>query len=64
MYGAINRDYFSTANLSSTHPPNTAAHFSSTLLLLCVLSFHIVLCFDTFAAGTSLNTAAKLQIND
>lgn len=31
---------------------------------LCFLSFHIVLRFNAFAAGTSLNIAAKPQIND
>lgn len=67
MCGAITCDYFSTANAPPLpiHPPTQyQCALPSHLLPLCFLSFHIVLCFNTFAAGTSLNTAAKPQIND
>lgn len=64
MCGAITCDYFSTANPPSTFPYNTSAYFPSHLLRLRFLSFHFVLCFNTFAAGASLNTNAKPKIND
>lgn len=49
-----------------TSPTSTLARLlpgSRPLPSLCFLSFHIVLCFNTSAAGTSLNTAAEPGIN-
>lgn len=60
MCRAITCDYFSTANPPSQNHRALPSH----LLPLRFLSFHIVLCFNTFAAGVSLNTPAKSQIND